>query len=76
MTHPGTHSMTPLPTSSDAAPARSGDIAIEEELDAARRAGTAEAYELFMARHPDHVLAGVARAERERLRTPAGRARE
>ena len=50
-----------------AAPARDGDIAIREELDAARRAGTREAYDLFIARHPDHPLAATARQERERV---------
>ncbi len=50
---------TPLP--------RDGDVAIEEELCAARRAGTAEAYQLFIARHPGHALAVVARRELSRL---------
>ena len=44
-------------------PARSGDVAILEELQAARSAGTAEAYRLFIRRHPKHRLADVARAE-------------
>lgn len=47
---------------------RDGNIAIREELDAARRAGTFEAYDLFIARHPDHPLADEARRERDRLR--------
>jgi len=47
--------------------ARDGNIAIQEELDAARRAATIEAYDLFIARHPDHPLAAIARAERQRL---------
>lgn len=47
--------------------ARDGNIAIAQELCAAREAGTVEAYDLFIARHPDHPLAEVARAERERL---------
>ena len=46
---------------------RDGDIAVREELDAARRAGTVEAYDLFIARHRDHPLARVARREREAL---------
>jgi hypothetical protein len=54
----------PMPTS--IAP-RDGNIAIQEELDAARRAGTIEAYDLFIARHPHHRLAAIARAERERI---------
>jgi hypothetical protein len=47
--------------------ARDGNIAIQEELDAARRAATVEAYDLFIARHPDHPLAKLAREERRRL---------
>lgn len=43
---------------------RDGDIAIGEELDAARRAGTLAAYDLFLARHPGHKLARTARRER------------
>ncbi|MEA3015117.1 MAG: hypothetical protein QOD42_3662 [Sphingomonadales bacterium] len=43
---------------------RDGDIAIREELDAARRAGTLAAYDLFLARHPGHKLARTARRER------------
>jgi hypothetical protein len=49
------------------APARPGDIAVREEFEAARRAGTREAYELFIARHPDHSLADRARRERDRI---------
>ena len=51
-------------------PARDGDIAIQEELDAARRAGTVAAYDLFIARHPGHPLEAVARRERARLGSP------
>jgi hypothetical protein len=47
--------------------ARDGNIAIAEELCAAREAGTVEAYDLFIARHPDHPLAEIARWERARL---------
>lgn len=46
---------------------RDGDVAIREELEAARRAGTIEAYDLFLARHPDHPLAEQARRERAEL---------
>jgi hypothetical protein len=49
------------------APARPGDIAVREEFEAARRAGTRQAYDLFIARHPDHSLAERARRERDRL---------
>ncbi len=48
-------------------PARDGNIAIQEEFCAARKAGTAAAYELFIARHPQHPLADKARAERAKL---------
>ena len=47
--------------------ARDGNIAIQEELEAARRAASVEAYDLFIARHPDHPLAKVAREERQCL---------
>lgn len=43
---------------------RDGDVAVREELDAARRAGTREAYDLFLSRHGDHKLAEAARRER------------
>jgi hypothetical protein len=43
---------------------RDGNIAVQEELDAARRAGTLAAYDLFLARHPGHKLARTARRER------------
>jgi hypothetical protein len=49
---------TPLP------PPRNPDIAVQEELDAARRAGTRAAYDMFLSRHGDHPLAAVARRER------------
>ena len=43
------------------------EVAVRSELNVARRAGTREAYDLFIARHPDHPLARVAREEREAL---------
>ena len=52
---------TPLP------PPRDGNVAVAEELTAARRAGTIAAYDLFIARHPAHRLAREARRERARL---------
>jgi hypothetical protein len=48
---------------------RDGNVAIRQELDAARRAGTLAAYDLFLARHPDHPLAEIARRERAALAT-------
>lgn len=47
--------------------ARDADIAVREEYEAARQQRTVQALELFIARHPDHPLAGVARADLERL---------
>lgn len=44
-------------------PARNPEIAVEEEYNIARRRGTAEALELFIARHPEGALAERARAE-------------
>ena len=40
------------------------DAAVQAELDAARRKGTLEAYDLFLARQRQHPLAQVARRER------------
>ena len=47
--------------------ARDPSAAVTEEYEAARRAGTREAFELFLARHPDDPLAEQARAELKRL---------
>ena len=49
-------------------PARDPEAAVAEEYQAARRSGTAEAFELFIARHPDSALAETARADLRRLR--------
>ena len=49
-------------------PARDGNIAIQEELDAARASRRVADYELFIARHPAHPLAQLARAELNALR--------
>lgn len=48
---------------------RDGDVAVQEELDAARRAGTLAAYDLFLSRQGDHPLAAVARRERAAIST-------
>jgi hypothetical protein len=48
-------------------PARDGNIAIKQELCAARAKATVEAYDLFIARHPHHPLVKEAKAERRRL---------
>lgn len=47
--------------------ARDPSVAVAEEYEAARRSGTLEAYELFIARHGDDPLAEQARAELKRL---------
>lgn len=55
--------------SAESRPARDGNIAIAEELCAARAKGTVAAYDLFIARHPKHPLAETARKERARIST-------
>ncbi|MFK4505992.1 hypothetical protein LPJ38_32065 [Bradyrhizobium daqingense] len=47
--------------------ARDPSVAVAEEYEAARRTGTREAFELFIARHGDAPLAEQARAELKRL---------
>ncbi|OKO77043.1 hypothetical protein AC629_32200 [Bradyrhizobium sp. NAS80.1] len=47
--------------------ARDPSAAVAEEYEAARRKGTLEAFELFIARHGDDALAEQARAELKRL---------
>ncbi|WFU75659.1 hypothetical protein QA642_17580 [Bradyrhizobium sp. CB2312] len=47
--------------------ARDPAAAVAEEYEAARRKGTREAFELFIARHSDDPLAEQARAELKRL---------
>jgi hypothetical protein len=44
-------------------PARDPQLAVEEEYQLARQRGTAQALELFIARHPDSPLAEKARAD-------------
>jgi hypothetical protein len=55
------------PRSTDQPRPRDGDVAIRQELEAARRAGTLEAYDLFLQRHADHPLAAIAHRERDEL---------
>jgi hypothetical protein len=52
---------------------RDGTVAIQQELHAARRSGTVAAYDLFIARHPEHPLLEVARRERLALLRSASR---
>ena len=47
--------------------ARDPELAVQEEYQAARLRGTAQALELFIARHPDSPLAEKARADLRRL---------
>lgn len=47
--------------------ARDPSVAVAEEYEFARLKGTAEAFELFIARHGDDPLAEKARAELKRL---------
>jgi hypothetical protein len=48
--------------------ARPGYFAELEELEAARAKGTLEAYDLFLARHPDSRYAKQAKAERAKIK--------
>lgn len=45
------------------------DYAVCSEFREIERRGTAEAYRLFIARHPDHPLAGSARLRLKRLKS-------
>jgi hypothetical protein len=57
----------PMAPHSTTPPARDPEIAVEEEYQIARRRGTAEALELFIARHPDGPFAEKARADLRRI---------
>ena len=48
--------------------ARDGNIAIHEEFVTATEKNTIEAYELFIARHPDHPLTAQATEKLNKLR--------
>jgi len=48
-------------------PARDPSLAVAEEYELARRKGTVQAFELFIARHGDDPLAARARADLRRL---------
>lgn len=50
--------------------ARDGNVAIWEEFEAAKRKDTAEAYALFIARHPNHKLATKAKIHQSRVLRP------
>ena len=54
--------------------ARDGDIAIREEFDAAKEKNTLAAWELFIARHPEHPLTERAKDHAAALKdqTPQG----
>jgi hypothetical protein len=47
---------------------RDPEIAVREEYDLAKGRGTAQAFELFIARHPNHALVAEARRELERIK--------
>ena len=47
---------------------RRSEIALEEEYRIAQSRGTVEAFELFIARHPDSQFADKARVELRKLR--------
>ena len=49
-----------------------GDIAVRAELEAARRAGTLAAYDLFLRRQGKHPLAEAARRERAAIAAAQG----
>lgn len=49
-------------------PARNPEIAVAEEYEIARLRGTAEALELFIARHPESSLAERARTELRQMK--------
>lgn len=51
---------------------RDPDVAVQEEFDAARAAGTAKGWELFIARHGDHRLAAEAVKELGKLKQKSG----
>jgi hypothetical protein len=57
--------------STELRPPGDGNIAVGDELDAARQAGTLAAYDLFIRRHSNHSLAAVARRERAALAAAA-----
>ena len=56
-------------TAAGNAPARDGNIAIQEELDLAIEQGSVAALELFMLRHPDHPLAIVAQKHLDQMKS-------
>lgn len=49
-------------------PARDPSAAVAEEYELARQKGTAEAFELFIARHPDSLQAQTAREELRQIK--------
>lgn len=51
-----------------AAPARDGNIAIQEEFDHAKIVNSVKVWELFIARHPDHPLTISARTRLQLLK--------
>jgi hypothetical protein len=64
---------TPDNTTTIARPPRDGNIAVQEEYDAAIAKNSVEALELFIARHPDHPLAGEAKRLLAQRKSDAGK---
>lgn len=55
-------------TTTGNAPARDGNIAIQEEFDMAIEKNSVAALELFILRHPDHLLAIVAQKHLDQVK--------
>lgn len=70
---PKANDMEPHKDRNELRPEGDPNRAVQWELDAARRAGTVEAYDLFLARNPDHPLAEAARRERAALAARGGK---
>ena len=66
---PGTKVSEPLMSANPVPPARDPQIAVQEEFDAAKAKGTIAAWDLFLARHNDNLLALPAERERAKLLT-------
>lgn len=61
------------PESNALRPQGNPDLAVQAELDEARRQGTLAAYDLFIARQRQHPLAKVARRERAEIAARGGK---
>lgn len=61
------HARDPLTAQSTLPPPRDPQLAVQEEFDGAKQKGTIAAWQLFLARHPDNIMAAPARRELNRL---------